>query len=46
MTVNALGHLGGSLYWGRAAPGMFSSPVLLASALALLVTTHRARHSG
>jgi len=46
MVGNALGHLGGSLYLGRAAPGVYSSPFLLAAAIALLVTALRARHSG
>jgi hypothetical protein len=45
MVGNALGHLGSSLYWGRAAPGVYSSPFLLATAVALFVTAWRARHS-
>ncbi|MBE3044246.1 hypothetical protein IMZ48_17085 [Candidatus Bathyarchaeota archaeon] len=46
MVGNALGHFGGSLYWRRAAPGVYSSPFLLAAALALFVTAWRARQSG
>lgn len=43
MIGNALGHLGASLYWGRAAPGAYSSPLLLLAAVALLVTAARAK---
>jgi hypothetical protein len=43
MTGNAFGHLGASIYWGRPAPGVFSSPILLIAAIALLVTASRAR---
>ena len=43
MTGNALGHLGASVYWGRLAPGVYSSPLLLIAAVALLVTASRAR---
>ena len=42
MIGNALGHLGASLYWGRLAPGVYSSPLLLAAAIGLLVTAWRA----
>jgi hypothetical protein len=42
MTGNALGHMGASVYWGKLAPGVYSSPVLLAAALALVVTASRA----
>jgi hypothetical protein len=42
MVGNAFGHIGASLYWGRAAPGVYSSPVLLAAAIALIVTAWRA----
>jgi hypothetical protein len=41
MTLNALTHIGGSIYLGELAPGVLSSPVLLLAALALLVTTRR-----
>jgi len=43
MTGNALGHVGASVYWGRLAPGVYSSPILLISALALLITASRAK---
>lgn len=42
MTLNALAHIGGSIYLGAVAPGALSSPVLLLAAIALLVTTRRA----
>jgi hypothetical protein len=43
MVANALGHLGASVYLRRPAPGVWSSPVLLAAALSLLIATRRAR---
>jgi hypothetical protein len=43
MTGNALGHIGASVYWGEPAPGVYSSPILLLAALALLVTASRAK---
>lgn len=43
MTGNALGHIGASLYWGRLAPGVYSSPLLLVAAVSLFITTVRAR---
>lgn len=43
MIGNALGHLGASLYWGRLAPGTYSSPLLLLAAVALFVTAARAK---
>jgi hypothetical protein len=46
MIGNALGHLGASLYWGRLAPGAYSSPLLLLAAVALLVTAARAKVRG
>lgn len=46
MTANALGHMGASLYWGHPAPGVYSSPVLLIAALALLTTASRAKGRG
>jgi hypothetical protein len=46
MIVNALGHLGASLYWGKFAPGVFSSPFLLIAAVALLITAARAKVRG
>jgi hypothetical protein len=46
MIGNALGHLGASLYWGRVAPGAYSSPVLLLAAIFLLITATRAKPHG
>jgi hypothetical protein len=46
MIGNALGHLGASLYWGRVAPGAYSSPVLLLAAIFLLITATRAKVHG
>lgn len=46
MVGNAFGHLGASLYWGRLAPGVYSSPILLMAAVALFVTAWRAGVSG
>jgi hypothetical protein len=46
MTGNALGHLGASVYWGKPGPGVYSSPLLLIAALALLVTASRAKVRG
>ena len=43
MIGNACGHLGASLYWGRPAPGVYSSPVLLIAAVALLITAVRVK---
>jgi hypothetical protein len=36
MLFNAVGHLAGSLYFGRILPGMWSSPLLLVSALLMI----------
>jgi hypothetical protein len=36
MILNACGHLGGSLYYGRWLPGVFSSPILLAASIYLI----------
>ena len=41
MTLNALGHICGSILLGTLAPGTLSSPILLITAIALLLTTHR-----
>jgi hypothetical protein len=46
MIGNALAHLGASVYWGRVAPGAYSSPLLLLAAVALLVTAARAKVRG
>ncbi len=43
MILNGLGHMGASLYWGTFAPGVYSSPILVLAAVALLVTTIQAR---
>lgn len=45
MTLNAMAHIGGSIYLRALAPGALSSPVLLVAAVALLVTTHRVQQS-
>ena len=42
MTLNALGHIGGSIYLGTLAPGVISSPVLLLAAVALVIAAARA----
>lgn len=44
MVLNALAHIGGSIYLGELAPGTLSSPILLIAAIALLVATRRVRH--
>lgn len=44
MTLNALAHIGISVYVRELAPGALSAPILLLAAVALLVTTHRVRH--
>ena len=41
MCVNALGHFAGSLYMGKAMPGVYSSPLLLAAAVNLLWSARR-----
>jgi hypothetical protein len=43
MILNGLGHIGASLYWGTFAPGVYSSPILVLAAVALLVSTIQAR---
>lgn len=43
MTLNALGHIGGSVYFGTLAPGTISSPFLLVTAVALVIAAGRAR---
>lgn len=45
MILNALGHIGGSIYLGVLAPGVVSSPILLLAAIALLIATYRARRN-
>jgi hypothetical protein len=41
MILNGLGHIAGSFYLGRFMPGVYSSPVLLAAAVYLLISTSR-----
>ena len=36
---------GASIYLGKPAPGVYSSPILLVVALALMITTQRARRN-
>ncbi len=43
MILNGLGHMSASLYWGTFAPGVYSSPILVLAAVALLVSTIQAR---
>lgn len=45
MIANALGHISISIWLGEFAPGVYSSPVLLVTAIALLVTTKQSRNS-
>jgi hypothetical protein len=42
MILNALGHIGGSIYLGYFAPGTISSPVLLLAAVALVAAAAQA----
>ena len=44
MLFNGLGHVAGSFYLGRLMPGVYSSPLLLASSIWLLVATFRRTH--
>lgn len=46
MIANALGHFSMSIWLGEFAPGVYSSPVLLVAAIALIVTTVQTRHAG
>jgi hypothetical protein len=41
MVANAFGHFGMSIYMGAFAPGVYSSPVVLVAAVALLRATYR-----
>lgn len=43
MVVNALGHIVASIWLGYLVPGVYSSPLLLAAAVALLIAAARAR---
>ena len=44
MVGNALLHIGGAFYLGRPIPGVYSSPLLMAAAIYLLVCVRRRRH--
>ncbi|MFN7922705.1 MAG: hypothetical protein U0Q16_21550 [Bryobacteraceae bacterium] len=44
MILNGLGHILGSIYFGRLLPGIKSAPLLLASSLWLLHRTLRRKH--
>jgi len=46
MLANALGHIGGSLYFGRILPGAYSSPLLLVAAARLLPRAWRRWRAG
>jgi hypothetical protein len=46
MALNALGHIGASFYLGYFAPGVTSSPLLLAAAAWLLLELFRSRRGG
>lgn len=41
MIANGLGHIGITIYLGRPAPGVYSSPIVLVAAFALLIATYR-----
>jgi hypothetical protein len=41
MLLNGLGHIAGSFYLGRLAPGVYSSPLLLAGSIYLLWSVRR-----
>lgn len=43
MFMNGMGHLGGSLYFLRFMPGVYSSPLLLAASVHLLIGARRFR---
>jgi hypothetical protein len=45
MIANALGHISLSIWLGEFAPGVYSSPVLLIAAIALLVTAKQSSMS-
>ena len=42
MALNAVGHIAASIYLGYPAPGVYSSPVVFAAAIALFVATRNA----
>jgi hypothetical protein len=43
MLFNGLLHIAGAIHFRRIVPGLFSSPLLLAGATYLLVSTHKAQ---
>jgi hypothetical protein len=43
MFMNGMGHLGGSVYFRRFMPGVYSSPLLLAASVYLLISARRLR---
>ena len=43
MILNAFGHIGATLYYGDAVPGVYSSPLLLIAAFYLLLMAYRDR---
>ena len=43
--LNALVHIGASLYLGEWVPGVMNSPILFMAALMLIVTTRRTGNS-
>jgi hypothetical protein len=43
MMLNGVGHVAGSLYLGRPAPGVYSSPLLVAVSVWLFIAARRAR---
>ena len=45
MLANAVGHFGMSIYMRALAPGVYSSPIVLMAALAMLITTYKSRQS-
>ena len=46
MVANALGHIAASIWLRDFVPGVYSSPLLLAAAIALLITAARAQTRG
>ncbi len=45
MVANAIGHISASIWLREFAPGVYSSPVLLLAAIALMITTVQSRHA-
>ena len=40
MLLNGLGHIAGSFYMGKFMPGVYSSPLLIAASILLIIRTH------